>query len=101
MLAKRAFNLREGWTPRTTGCPSASSTEPLELASGRAAALDPERLRAMIDGYYDARGLDRTGVPDDRSLAAHAAALHARPADTDFQMAMVTECTGDHRARSI
>ena len=38
--------------------------EPLTLPSGRVAALTPDRLRAMIDAYYDERGLDREGRPD-------------------------------------
>jgi hypothetical protein len=28
------------------------------------AALTPERLRAMIDSYYEMRGLDPRGHPD-------------------------------------
>ena len=31
--------------------------------------LTPERLKAMIDGYYAARGLDGQGRPADGSLA--------------------------------
>jgi hypothetical protein len=48
------------------------------MDSGRTAALTPERLRAMIDAYYDARGLDADGVPAPATLAA----LDVEPLDT-------------------
>jgi aldehyde:ferredoxin oxidoreductase len=62
-LAKRAFNAREGWTRSDDGLPERFLTESLEVASGRAAALTSERLDAMIDSYYAARGLDSEGMP--------------------------------------
>jgi aldehyde:ferredoxin oxidoreductase len=42
--------------------------EPLEIGSGRVARLTPERLRAMIDGYDEARGLDGAGRPEAAAL---------------------------------
>ena len=69
VLAKRLFNLREGWQPADDWLPERLLSEPLELASGRVAALTPARLRAMIDGYYTARGLDSQGRPDPAELA--------------------------------
>ena len=63
VLAKRLFNLREGWQPADDWLPERLLSEPLELASGRVAALTPGRLRALIDGYYAARGLDDQGRP--------------------------------------
>ena len=69
VLAKRLYNLREGWQPADDWLPERLLSEPLELASGRVAALTPARLRAMIDGYYAARGLDLQGRPDQAELA--------------------------------
>ena len=69
VLAKRLFNLREGWQPADDWLPQRLLSEPLELASGRVAALTPGRLRTMIDGYYTARGLDSQGRPDLAELA--------------------------------
>src|SRR5215471_2858635 len=69
VLAKRVFNIREGWRPEDDWLPERLLSEPLEVASGRVAALTPERLRGMIDGYYEARGLDREGRPAPASLA--------------------------------
>ncbi|MBO0835155.1 MAG: aldehyde ferredoxin oxidoreductase C-terminal domain-containing protein, partial [Actinobacteria bacterium] len=69
VLAKRMFNLREGWQPADDWLPERLLSEPLQLASGRVAALTPTRLRAMIDGYYSARGLDAQGRPDAADLA--------------------------------
>jgi aldehyde:ferredoxin oxidoreductase len=63
VLAKRLFNLREGWTRADDWLPQRFLSEPLEVGSGRAARLTPERLRAMIASYYEARGLDPDGVP--------------------------------------
>ena len=60
VLAKRAFNEREGWTRADDGLPERFLSEPLEVASGRSASLTRERLDAMIEGYYEARGLDAT-----------------------------------------
>jgi aldehyde:ferredoxin oxidoreductase len=69
VLAKRAFNLREGWRPADDWLPERLLAEPVRLASGREAGLTPERLRAMIDGYYAARGLDDQGRPGQAQLA--------------------------------
>ncbi|PSK97735.1 aldehyde:ferredoxin oxidoreductase [Murinocardiopsis flavida] len=63
VLAKRAYNLREGWTPDDDWLPERFLGGSLELGSGRTATLPPERLRAMIDTYYAERGLGRDGRP--------------------------------------
>jgi aldehyde:ferredoxin oxidoreductase len=63
VLAKRVYNLREGWRPEDDWLPARLLEEPLVLASGREARLTPARLRAMIDGYYKERGLDSEGRP--------------------------------------
>jgi aldehyde:ferredoxin oxidoreductase len=63
VLAKRLYNLREGWTPADDWLPERFLGESLELSSGREAALSPERLRGMIDTYYARRGLDPDGRP--------------------------------------
>jgi aldehyde:ferredoxin oxidoreductase len=68
VLAKRAFNAREGWTRADDTLPERFLSEPLEVASGRAAALTPERLDTMIQGYYEARGLDADGLPTSAQL---------------------------------
>ena len=70
VLAKRLFNLREGWTREEDWLPERFLTETLELESGRSAALTPERLHAMIAAYYDGRGLDGDGLPDADRLEA-------------------------------
>lgn len=63
VLAKRAFNLREGWTTADDWLPDRFLDTPVELASGRTAVLPRQRLRSMIDTYYAERGLDREGRP--------------------------------------
>ena len=69
VLAKRVYNLREGWRPADDWLPERLLAEPVRLASGREAGLTPHRLRAMIDAYYAARGLDEQGRPDEAQLA--------------------------------
>jgi aldehyde:ferredoxin oxidoreductase len=64
VMAKRVYNIREGWQPADDWLPDRLLTEPLTLPSGRVAALTAGRLRAMIDSYYKMRGLDPEGRPD-------------------------------------
>jgi aldehyde:ferredoxin oxidoreductase len=68
VLAKRVYNIREGWQPSDDWLPDRLLNEPLTLPSGRVAALTADRLRAMIDAYYQKRGLDHEGRPDPRIL---------------------------------
>jgi aldehyde:ferredoxin oxidoreductase len=63
VMAKRAYNIREGWQPSDDWLPERLLTEPLTLPSGRVATLTAARLRAMIDSYYAMRGLDDDGRP--------------------------------------
>jgi aldehyde:ferredoxin oxidoreductase len=63
VLGKRLYNLREGWEPADDWLPERFLSESLEMTSGREAALTPARLRAMIDAYYEARGLEANGRP--------------------------------------
>ncbi len=63
VLAKREYNLREGWRAEDDWLPPRLLAEALELPSGRTARLTPERLRSMVDGYWAARGLDPQGRP--------------------------------------
>ncbi len=63
VLAKRAYNLREGWRPEDDWLPARLLGETLQMGSGRTARLTPDRLRAMVDGYWAARGLDAQGRP--------------------------------------
>ncbi|MGH8891796.1 MAG: aldehyde ferredoxin oxidoreductase family protein [Actinomycetes bacterium] len=70
VLAKRAYNLREGWSPEDDWLPKRLLEDPLEMASGRVARLTPQRLRSMVDGYYAARGLDHAGRPVDARVTS-------------------------------
>src|SRR5215472_10352698 len=63
VMAKRVYNIREGWQPADDWLPDRLLNEPLTLPSGRVAELSPERLRAMIEAYYRARDLDSQGRP--------------------------------------
>ncbi len=63
VLAKRMFNLREGWTRSEDWLPQRFLSESLELDSGRTATLSANRLEGMINSYYRDRGLEPTGVP--------------------------------------
>jgi aldehyde:ferredoxin oxidoreductase len=63
VIGKRLFNLREGWTRADDRLPERFLSESLELDSGREATLTEERLRSMIEAYYEGRGLDEDGLP--------------------------------------
>ncbi len=63
VVAKRVFNLREGWTRAEDWLPERFLTQSLELESGRTATLTADRLTGMIDAYYRARGLQPDGEP--------------------------------------
>jgi aldehyde:ferredoxin oxidoreductase len=64
VLAKRVYNIREGWQRSDDWLPDRLLNEPLTLPSGRVATLTADRLRAMIDSYYHRRGLNHEGRPD-------------------------------------
>ncbi|MBV9802491.1 MAG: aldehyde ferredoxin oxidoreductase family protein [Solirubrobacterales bacterium] len=68
VLAKRLFNLREGWTREEDWLPDRFLSESLKLESGRTATLTATRLEAMISAYYRERGLDEAGVPDPETV---------------------------------
>lgn len=63
VMAKRLFNLREGWTRAEDWLPQRFLSESLEMDSGRQAALTADRLESMITSYYQGRGLQPTGLP--------------------------------------
>jgi aldehyde:ferredoxin oxidoreductase len=69
VLAKREFNAREGATAADDVLPRRMLDTPLQLGSGRTAALTAERLHTMVAAYYSGRGLDERGRPDPSDLA--------------------------------
>jgi aldehyde:ferredoxin oxidoreductase len=69
VMAKRVFNQREGATSADDRLPARMLETPLEMGSGRIAALTATRLQSMVDGYYAARGLDEAGRADPHDLA--------------------------------
>jgi aldehyde:ferredoxin oxidoreductase len=79
VVAKRLYNLREGWTRGEDRLPERFLSEPLELGSGRQATLTPERLDAMIAAYYSGRGLDPHGVPAAATAAELGLDLFVQP----------------------
>ena len=69
VMAKRAYNIREGWQSADDWLPERLLNEPLTLPSGRVATLTGDRLRAMIGSYYNMRGLDPEGRPGPAAVA--------------------------------
>ena len=69
VMAKRAYNIREGWQSADDWLPERLLNEPLTLPSGRVATLTGDRLRAMIGSYYNMRGLDPEGRPGRAAVA--------------------------------
>jgi aldehyde:ferredoxin oxidoreductase len=60
-VCKRLFNQREGWRPEDDWLPPRLLSEALPNGVAQGAALTARELREMIDGYYQARGLDDNG----------------------------------------
>ncbi len=64
VTAKKLFNEREGWTAAEDTLPKRFLSQGLPSAG----ALPRERLREMIQAYYEARGWDREGrVPREQA----------------------------------
>jgi aldehyde:ferredoxin oxidoreductase len=80
VLLKRSFNLREGWQPEDDWLPERFLSEELTVGSGRTAALTPATLRAMVDAYWAARGLDGQGRPQAAPIIPMVPALQSRDA---------------------
>jgi aldehyde:ferredoxin oxidoreductase len=68
VMAKRVYNIREGWQPEDDWLPERLLTEPVTLPSGRVATLTADRLRTMIGSYYTMRGLESDGRPSPAGL---------------------------------
>lgn len=68
VVAKRLFNLREGWSRDEDWLPERFLSESLQLESGRTATLTRDRLNSMISSYYRGRGLEQTGSPTAATL---------------------------------
>jgi aldehyde:ferredoxin oxidoreductase len=67
---KKLFNLRQGWQPHDDWLPPRLLREPLPTGVGQGVGLTAAELRAMIAGYYKARGWDDNGrVPLERQKA--------------------------------
>src|SRR5207253_9405924 len=65
VTAKKLYNLREGWTPAEDTLPRRFLSEGLPAGAGADAVLPHERLQAMIQAYYAARGWEPEGqVPE-------------------------------------
>jgi aldehyde:ferredoxin oxidoreductase len=59
---KKAFNIREGWTKADDWLPGRVMREALPSGPGQGVHMTEEELRAMIGGYYAARGWTAEGL---------------------------------------
>ena len=60
-VCKRLFNQREGWQPEDDWLPPRLLSEALPTGVAQGIALTAAELKEMINGYYQARGLDANG----------------------------------------
>ena len=67
---RKAFNVREGWTPAEDTLPARFLEEPISGGAARGATLTRERLAAMIRSYNRERGWTEHGWPTDERLAS-------------------------------
>src|SRR5205807_1844046 len=61
VTAKKLYNIREGWTAAEDTLPRRFLTEGLPDGASAGAVMPRERLQAMIQAYYAARGWDSDG----------------------------------------
>jgi aldehyde:ferredoxin oxidoreductase len=74
---RKAFNIREGWTPEEDTLPSRFFAEPLTTGASAGAQISRERLQEMIDSYYSARGWTSTGYLPEATLRSIAEDTYA------------------------
>ncbi len=70
VTAKKLYNIREGWTAAEDTLPRRFLAEGLPLGDADHAVLPAERLRGMIQAYYQARGWDEDGRVGHDAIAA-------------------------------
>jgi aldehyde:ferredoxin oxidoreductase len=68
-MLKRLFNQREGWQPQDDWLPPRLLSEALPTGIAQGVALTAAELKEMIQGYYEARGLDRSGFVTEHKLS--------------------------------
>ena len=74
---RKAFNIREGWTPEEDTLPPRFFAEPLTAGASAGAQISRERLQEMIDSYYSARGWTSTGYLPEATLRSIAEDTYA------------------------
>jgi aldehyde:ferredoxin oxidoreductase len=62
VTAKKLYNIREGWTPEEDTLPTRFLSEGVATTGSGSAVLPRERLDAMVQAYYRARGWDQKGA---------------------------------------
>ncbi len=62
VTAKKLYNIREGWTAAEDTLPPRFLREGLRMEGESEAMLPRDRLQAMVQAYYDARGWDAEGM---------------------------------------
>lgn len=67
-ILKRFFNQREGWQPQDDWLPPRLLSEAVSTGVAQGLRLDAAELKEMIGGYYEARGLDKSGFVTERKL---------------------------------
>jgi aldehyde:ferredoxin oxidoreductase len=67
---KKLFNVREGWQPDADWLPKRLLTDTLSTGPAAGVGLDPDELRDMVRGYYQARDWDENGYVPARKLEA-------------------------------
>ncbi len=68
VMLKRAFNQREGWQSHDDWLPPRLLGEAVSTGVAEGLTLEPAELKAMISGYYRARGLDENGFLTEAKL---------------------------------
>lgn len=67
-VAKKLFNIREGWKRGDDWLPARLFTDPVTEGEGKGAVMGEDELHGMIDSYYQARGWTPEGLLSEQKL---------------------------------
>jgi len=64
----RLFNIREGMTRKDDTFPQRIMKDPIPSGTGKGSVVTQEDLDILLDGYYESRGWEKSGVPKPEKL---------------------------------
>ncbi len=79
----RLYNIREGLTRKDDTLPPRIMKDPIPRGVAKGSYVRPEELDTLLDGYYDARGWTKEGVPTKAKIEELGLGEYAKIAETE------------------